>query len=769
MKKINKNVKVDNYFLGGFIQNQFSNIKKNIGSMATNAASAVSDIAGGLIPSSGDAKVDAITGGISSGLETVGSAFGPIGSAIGKAAGMLTKGVGAIIGSKGSVNTDTGELTKGKGIRGRKNKDNLYAQYSRVNQGINDVNQTSLMQEQWMQEHGDNDFALAADGGIIPTTLAYLDDGELGRTPDGQLFEVPEEGKPTDSNLVKVPVGTQILSDKIKVPGTNKTFAEKGKEIMKTGNYKGKDKYAENSKKLNDWNAQIAYDNLLALQESLKLSKDKQSKVGKYDLGTPGVGHVRYNASSRIKSSSDNPIYSTITDTIPVDYYTDKSGRLYRKDYDYRGNSVSGLTDVTDVPNHLLPSYRTVKRHNPKSTVEFSNRLEEVIEKNAADYFNANPQAIDYYYDKIQDARAAGNDNNVYIFGSEYNTPSAPVINKANDVSDGIAQDNTYVVKPLLQEFIPAAGATNKPKDTSNKPEESFQNFNKNMEVFKYDSNLDYVPELNFDFMNKKTGNKSNVNKKSTATKGNTNTKQTVTPKFDPISKTTPSFAQSMPDMGKITDTQKQNWYNASKAINNPDFSKSTSNFDFSGLVGNLAGLAGPISNIASATPEKAKVSTYTPQFASTDYDITPMLREIDLSNAITRYNINQAGGAGTGANLAQAIQGQVARDKAIANAYNYKNNIENERKSRNTGIYNDWARYNAEAFNRGYMEDAQNRAAADQIRRTGIRDLSTALQTMSKDRRLAKRDQATLAAMGPFLQYGMTGEQYQKLMSLLS
>lgn len=621
MKKINKNVKVDNYFLGGFIQNQFSNIKKNIGSMATNAASAVSDIAGGLIPSSGDAKVDAITGGISSGLETVGSVFGPIGGAIGKAAGMLTKGIGAMIGSKGSVNTDTGELTKGRGIRGRKNKDNLYAQYSRVNQGINDVNQTSLMQEQWMQEHGDNDFALAADGGIIPTTLAYLDDGELGRTPDGQLFEVPEEGKPTDSNLVKVPVGTQILSDKIKVPGTNKTFAEKGKEIMKTNDYKGKDKYAENSKKLNDMNAQIAYDELLKLQESLKSNK-KSKKSNAYSNGTKGI----------MKNTNWNNNF----------------GGKYK--------SIAG----------------TIYANNDGNYNDFSNRITDWLK----------------------------DDNNLNTAWKDLG--SLPQVTRAM-------------------------------KKYGNDKRKALQaNYSDN----KYGEVHDWF--------------RGTIDSTSTANK----------PEFDRIDeRAIPSFAAlaqkpTMPNKISIPEQKQSN-------------SKGTE-FKFDGLLGNLAGLAGPISNIASATPEKARVFTYTPQFAPTDYNITPLLREIDLSNAITRYNINQAGGAGTGANLAQAIQGQVARDRSIAQAYNYKNNIENERKGRNAGIYNDWARYNTEAFHRGYVEDAQNRAAADQIRRTGIRDLSTALQTISKDRRLAKRDQATLAAMEPFLQYGMTGEQYQKLMSLL-
>lgn len=633
MKKINKNVKVDNYFLGGFIKNQFSNIKENLGSMVTNAASAVSDIAGGLIPSSGDAKVDAITGGISSGLETVGSVFGPIGGAIGKAAGMLTKGIGAMIGSKGSVNTDTGELTKGRGIRGRKNKDNLYAQYSRVNQGINDVNQTSLVQQEWAEEHGDNDFALAADGGVIPTTLAYLDDGELGRTPDGQLFEVPEEGKPTDSNLVKVPIGTQILSDKIKVPGTNKTFAEKGREIMKTGNYKGKDKYAENSKKLNDWNAQIAYDNLLTLQESLKDNKQIKQKVNKYNKGTNSI-----NDSEIIIK---NPEWNNNFDG----KYESISGTIYAGDNGKYGNFPSQIDTWLENDDNLNYAWKDL---------------------------GSLPQV----------SRAM----------SKYNNDKRKAL-RAN-YSDGIYGE-------VHDWFRKTIGGQN----------------NTNVNLPKFDDSQ--LPQYNGKFSSKNIGM---YNK--------------------PIVRPTSERIIQKPD-GKY-------------------------NFDTSDLFGSLAGLAGPISNIASATPEKARVFTYTPQFASTKYDITPMLREIDLSNAITRYNTNQAGGAGTGANLAQAIQGQVARDRSIANAYNQKINTENQLKAGNTNIYNNWAKYNTEAFHRGYVEDAQNRAAADQIRRTGVRDLSTALQTMSKDRRLAKRDQATLAAIEPFLQYGMTGEQYQKLMSLL-
>lgn len=60
-----------------------------------------------------------------------------------------------------------------------------------------------------------------ANGGMS-SSLAYVDDGELIQTPDGSISKVPENNKPTDSNLVSLPEGSRVLSDKLKVPGRKK-------------------------------------------------------------------------------------------------------------------------------------------------------------------------------------------------------------------------------------------------------------------------------------------------------------------------------------------------------------------------------------------------------------------------------------------------------------------------------------------------------------------------------------------------------------------
>ena len=180
----------------------------------------------------------------------------------------------------------------------------------------------------YYQENGYNELSLS-EGGVVPSTVAYLDDGEMLRTPDGTIGSIPEEGKPTDSNLLNVPVGTQVLSDKIKVPGTNKTFAEMGKKLMKKSNKKANNIYAENSQMLNERNNQIAYQALLDQQEALKSKKIKKNTAA-YADGTRGIKPYGYN-----KNMSDFK-------------YWDSDKNNYTQDYLNWVNSITDQ-DVKDI------------------------------------------------------------------------------------------------------------------------------------------------------------------------------------------------------------------------------------------------------------------------------------------------------------------------------------------------------------------------------------------------------------------------------------
>lgn len=650
MKRIRKNKDVNSYFLGGLIDNESENFTK-----LGNIVNAGLDLGTGLIPSSGNAKTDIVTNTIGSVASTAGEAlFGKAGKLAGGLVGSIAKGIGAMVGTSDSVNTDTGEYIKGKGIKGRRSRNRVRAQWRRVNQGIADANATAAAQEEWANEYGDNDYSLAAYGGILPTTLAYLDDGELMRTPDGEISQIPEQGKPTDSNLINVPVGTQVLSDKLKVPGTNETFAQVGKKYMKTGKKKGNDIYAQNSQMLNDRNNQKKYNELLALQEQVKAKRGIKNKVGKYAGGTPGLPEPTTSAEDRDEIDElfirVNPNYnSNIShdrNRAVTSWYKSADANAYKQ----AGKSIrTFLKNKTNYDN----AYKTLSglpqiQKNLKAGMSF----EDAVIKNVSDGLYG--QVHDYF-----------------------------------DVSST-------------------------PFDTSVQRPTSTVSYNINVPI-------------------------AGQNRISTNTVGNT-TLET-------------NYNYTGP--GKI---------NIPKRNTNPNNGNNGSYGSLSDILTNGAALIGPMANIYNSDPEKARVFTYSPHFAPVDYDISPILREIDMTNAIARYNANQAGGFGRSANLAQAVQSQVARNRAIAQVYNQKNNVEDERKARNIGIYNDWARYNTEAFHRGYEEDAQNRAAARTIRNTGLSQLGTALQSMSRDNRLNNRDQAMLEYMKEFFNYGSTQDTVNKL-----
>lgn len=276
---------------------------------------------------------------------------GPIGAAIGAGAGLLTGVIPGIIGRKGSVDPITGEVTKGSGIRGRKGpSEEELLNRSRSIRETNDYrNYNTTAAYDYYQENGYNGYTMAANGGVIPNALAYVDDGELLRTPNGEIINIPEQGKPTDSNLVSVPEGTQVLSDKLKVPGTKKTFAEAGRKLMKKQKY-GNDTYAQNSKMLNDRHNQKAYNELLTIQEDMKKKKGIKKSIGKYDTGTPRIRDVQSTA----------------------DYNTD----IYGTDPYWNAWSGINLQNYQQA-NDMQRRYHQLGLYNPSSTLTYSDDVKD--------------------------------------------------------------------------------------------------------------------------------------------------------------------------------------------------------------------------------------------------------------------------------------------------------------------------------------------------------------------------------------------------------
>ena len=258
--------------------------------------------------------------GMQSGMQ-IGSMFGPVGAGIGAAAGTVLGAIGKSGGIEQTEGfTEDNKYTLNTGLKGVFGNSKLKRKIAQDKRNIADnrfaVAATERMQNEYAEDNTTNAYSFV-NGGVMPSDLAYVDDGEVIKTPNGNINYVPEEGKPTDSNLVNIPGGSTILSDKIKVPGTNKTFAEVAKKNMSKRISKNKDRFAENSRMLNERNDMMMHDQLFALQEAIKTKGNNQQKF-KYggvtkkvtfdelDNVTPNTGplSVKQNQNSNILNNS---------------------------------------------------------------------------------------------------------------------------------------------------------------------------------------------------------------------------------------------------------------------------------------------------------------------------------------------------------------------------------------------------------------------------------------------------------------------------------
>lgn len=260
-------------------------------------------------------KSNATTGGqaaaqsvsdIASGAATGYKVAGPIGAAVGAGIGLIGRS-----GEEARMTsfTDYDEGSLGSGLIGafgnrklrRKRaaiKKNAYSNRAAV-QGTN-----YLQSEAYDDMIGMNTDTMANGG--MSSSLAYVDDGELIQTPDGSISKVPENNKPTDSNLVSLPEGSRVLSDKLKVPGRKETFAQLGEKMMAKKKSKYNDRFAENAAKLNEMNNNMIHDQLFAMQESVKQSKGIKPKTKQIQAAALG-DEIKPGLGDRIVDAIYNP------------------------------------------------------------------------------------------------------------------------------------------------------------------------------------------------------------------------------------------------------------------------------------------------------------------------------------------------------------------------------------------------------------------------------------------------------------------------------
>lgn len=206
-----------------------------------------------------------------SGADIVGSTLG--GAAKGASVGSaILPGIGtAIGGAVGGVGNLVSSIFRKNAINKQKR---IKANAKEIAMGKG--NAATLEQKYW----DDNSLAYTFENGGILPDLAYVDNNEVIRDDFGNIEQVPNSKPGTDNHLIDASNLESVLSDKIKRPGTNKTFAQEGKKLVNmTKGSKGKDRFARNADKLNQMNTNAMYEQLLTEQEAVKAKKGVKPKV----------------------------------------------------------------------------------------------------------------------------------------------------------------------------------------------------------------------------------------------------------------------------------------------------------------------------------------------------------------------------------------------------------------------------------------------------------------------------------------------------------
>ena len=742
-----------------------------VGSMIGNATSGKKPTAAGVI------------GGIGSGAAMGASIGGPWGAVIGGAIGGITSSIG----SGGSVNEQTGEYELPSGIAGLfgHSKSYIRNKAGRIKNGIQARQMSEQVAADYYQENGYNELSLSK-GGVVPSTMAYLDDGEMLRTPDGTIGSIPEEGKPTDSNLLNVPVGTQVLSDKLKVPGTNKTFAEMGKKLMKKSKKKVNNIYAENSQMLNERNNQATYQSLLEQQESLKNKKNsKKQQIPSYENGTSGV-------------------YGRKKVKLKYIYDPMLGG------FGYIDPNTGGFVEMNDIRNDLLPDSMWIQNYNDSEDIEQPITLkQDTVSKsthnvNKRDFLKLPNKKIKKNTPEVAGKKYQIGDTFEYK-GKQYkvtgNNEAVPVSKNATDLKEINDGFNWNLYRDVFTQgeprIIGPSGAGRYSTYQQNKTTNSIPNANDpyfignmymngnwgDLTVGKRLSSINpefntpalgvigtntsdsySIPTITQDTAIPQTAVRSTPSTKRSTVQTSVQqpVQEQVTGPIQPFSNDRPSLTELTSKPSKVLPK-----LNIGRPfVYNPSPDDAVSNgLDMSSLYSTVATLA-PLFDRERA--EKVDTYTYNPVYGPTNYNIDPILREATLSDRIARYNMANIN-PNTGANMAFGLQSAVNRNKTIANAYATKNNAENQMAFNNAQIANQWGQQYADARHIAATEYAQNKANARNINR---RNFASALNNWGaslRDKKQTSMDMAALEMLQPMLNYGTEDNVLNRVNKILN
>lgn len=664
-----------------------------------------------------------ILGSAISGLSGEGSTGNAIGSTLGSAASLAGAGfsIGGPIGAAagGVLGTAFGWI----GARKRKK------QMEQMRRRKETMNKTQLgmnaAANQTAEYWDDNVLAYTYENGGILPDLAYVDNNEVIRGDDGTIMQVPNNRPGTDNHLIDASNLESVLSDKIKRPGTNKTFAQEGKKLTRmTKPSKGKDIFADNTNMLNKRNANFAYDNLLSEQEEVKAKKGiKPKKKGipayekGYSLRRPNIytealdEALHYvpvetpkNAKTRTKDKLSKPID-------PVQLLEN------RKEY-WRNNDLYYADQLPDVEvTAKAPNTPAYMRHVQQWDPYWSSVLGAAGDRDKARsnvQLNPNKRIIQTY-------------GSAPAFYAPMTGDGIDAVTYANDepisVDTSVIPTKTVSSTPTVNttETVPSKSTTKTPSTRSTKAAPNY-NF--------VDAPMLDIEEPVIGFNDAYTQSLETPKKPIAAKPDLSPISNTVGNKKSPKDKA--GVIDYSPDWLSLAPTV----YNALQSLRNPEYEQTVLN-PYTGAITNT--------------------------MARRRMNIEPARLANSRSRAISNYNLANIN-ANTGANLAARTQAAVDEYAANANMYATKQNADNAYLGKYANTLNNLGQQFVQSRTLANDLNAKNRAAARSFGTAAVSQLGQWSQVNRQMKNQAARDNMVYPYLANFLAYGNPTELIQQM-----
>ena len=669
-KNKNRKIKVNAYYNGMDTINNIVGTTNVVGSALSGISDegSAANTAGNVLSSAGS-------------LAAAGSAFGPIGTGVGAALGAVVGGISA--------------ARRRKQLIDKRIRDN-YIKSTEIG-----MNQSAADAEEYWNN---NNVAYSFENGGILPDLAYVDNNEILRDDNGNITKVPNNIPGTDNHLIDSSSLDSVLSDNIKRPGTKNTFAKEGEKLVKRMKpSKGKDKFAENTNRLNKLNANKAYEALLAEQEQVKAKKGIKPKTkslipayldGKERSGIAEwlINEFNSNQTGTARSDAKKQAAKNILN----------SGWL-KKIYDYFSNSPA------------TTNYSS--KDKAKEELDINTILSQ-----AADYHNAlalqknNKESNRNDVDGVTyEAKSVNPSSNYRVGSSLFRSTIDDVMPEVNYSIQSVT--NTNSSSPKAAAYV---------STTATKPVAS-------------------------------------TNTTPTNTKPNSETTTNVTKTLNPFSKkleakplsTKPNYPTTLPkvDTGNISKKNTQSKDN-----------KSTYPIDWASLAptiyNTLQGLKNPEIDPLVTNPYNNQIIN---SMAKRRMNIDPILSANARSRAISNYNLANLN-ANTGANLAARTQAAVNEYAANEALYGTKQNADNAYIADYANALNDLGQKYVSSKFANLESNAKNRAAARSFASKAASQLGEWSQINSKMGNAYNRDMMIWPLLEDFLSQGYTTDKLAQL-----